>query len=438
MALEDPWGYAKAYSYLVCQVPQLLVDFNGSPEPKKYLLELSDGLLAHRQQDARGRYILPSAIHFSDDKDATATRGYFAWNMFWSAYQWTGDKKYLAPILDGGVSSLATVNANILDLLDLREKMAAHFQSGERAASLEAPRPNDTRPRERTSGDRASNNGHIAWQITGDKSKLEDLYAAQIQECAQLHYINTEGSLWIDRVGVPYADLQRARLGGVALLRNSLLPGHVISWNFAAPANDQSVAILVPSATATAFKVIAYNLETVPVRATMTGWNIDPGVWEITQGVDTKDAGTADQGVATHEQEFGSSSSLEVNLPPRATTVLTLKLKTPGTPYWSRPDLGISADDVTMTGSADALVVRVHSIGAVACPASTVAVRDSDGKVIATAPVPVLAAPTDLVPKTADVTIKLPSQANLSGATVELDPDHQLGEITRMNNVVKL
>src|SRR5258708_1964830 len=208
--------------------------------------------------------------------------------MFWSAYQWTGDKKYLAAMLDGGVSSLATVNPPILDLLDLRATMGANFQSGERASSMEAVRPNDTRPRERTSGYRASNNGHIAWQMTGDKSKLEELYAAQIQECAQLHYINTVGSLWIDRVGVPYADLQRARLGGVALLRNSLLPGHVVSWKFAAPANDQSVAILVPSATMTAFKVIAYNLETAPVHATMTSWNIDPGVWEITQGVDTK------------------------------------------------------------------------------------------------------------------------------------------------------
>ena len=63
-------------------------------------------------------------------------------------------------------------------------------------------------------------------------------------------YINTA---WqpLDRPGVsvPHTlDLQRARLGGVALARNSLYPGHAISWKFAAPANDQSVAILVPDA----------------------------------------------------------------------------------------------------------------------------------------------------------------------------------------------
>src|SRR3954452_10116388 len=31
LAEDGPWGWAKPYSYLVCQVPQLLVDFNGNP-----------------------------------------------------------------------------------------------------------------------------------------------------------------------------------------------------------------------------------------------------------------------------------------------------------------------------------------------------------------------------------------------------------------------
>jgi hypothetical protein len=435
MATDDPWGYAKAYSYLVCQVPQQLVDFNGSPEPKKYLLELADGLLAHRKQGENGRYSLPSAIHFIDDKDATSTRAYFPWHMFWGAWKWTNDPKYLAPIMDTGVTSLATVNPNLLDILDLRKTLGSRFAAGERAEPAES-RPKDGRGKERTSTYRASNNGHIAWQMTGDKSNLENLYAAQIQECAQLDYINTVGSLWIDRVGVPYADLQRARLGGVALVRNSLYPGHVVGWRFAAPANDQSVAILIPNATPTGFKVIAYNLETTPVQATMTGWNIDPGVWEITQGVDTKNDDNADQSLETRTAVFERSRSLQLTLPPRATTVLTLKLKTPGTPYWSRPDLGISSLDVSV--SAGQVHVKVHSLGSVPAPASSVAVRDAAGHVLATSAIPALAAPIDLVPKTADVVISLPAGSQLTGGSVELDPDHQFEEITEANNVVHL
>jgi len=121
------------------------------------------------------------------------------------------------------------------------------------------------------------------WQLSGDKTKLERLYAAQIEEASLLEFINTEGSLWIDRVGTPTAELQRARLGGVALVRGALYPGHTVSWKFTAPAKADDVAILLPDATRTSFKVIAYNLSTAPVGAELTGWNVDPGMWEITQ-----------------------------------------------------------------------------------------------------------------------------------------------------------
>src|SRR5207249_4264392 len=113
------------------------------------------------------------------------------------------------------------------------------------------------------------------------------------------------------------------------------LPGHVISWRFAAPANDQSVAILIPDATPTNFTVIAYNLEPLPVRATMTGWNIEPGIWDIAQST-----------LPSRTNAFERSTSLEFIFPPRALTEITLKLKSPSTAYWQRPDLAIGPEDV--------------------------------------------------------------------------------------------
>ncbi len=56
MATEDPWGCAKDYSYLVLQPGQLLVEYNDNPSAKKILLELADGLLAHRYLDKDGSY----------------------------------------------------------------------------------------------------------------------------------------------------------------------------------------------------------------------------------------------------------------------------------------------------------------------------------------------------------------------------------------------
>jgi len=435
MATEDPWGYAKAYSYLVLQPGQLLVDFDGNPEARQVLLQMADGLLAHRESDGHGHYTLPTAIHFADDQDARATRGYFPWHVFWGAWRWTGDRKYLAPILDEGVSGLMAVNANALDWLGERATLGQRMVDGEKGRALDT-RPNDGRGSARSNAYRYTADAHFLWQLTGDKGYLERLYADQIEQCDLLEYINTEGSLWIDRVGVPYAELQRARLGGVALLRNELYPGHTVSWRFAAPADDGSVAILIPNATPTGFKVIAYNLESVPVHATMTGWNVDPGVWEVTQGIDTNNDDTADQALESRTAPFERSSSLEFTLAPRATTVLTFTLKAPGVPYWQRPDLGISRRDVTI--GMDALLVTVHSLGSVPTPEARIVFRTADGRIVASSVIPPLPAPVDLFPRTTVATLQLPRGTPTAGGSVIIDPDDQLLEITRVNNAVGL
>jgi hypothetical protein len=428
MAVEDPWGVSKPYSNLVLQVPQLLVDYNGNPTAKKYLTELADGLLAHRKAAPGGRGSLPAAIHFASDRELSASRGTFPWHVFWGPWKWTGDEKYLEPIKDGGTASLLGLNVNALDQLDLRASLATAGQA--------PPLPDGPVRGGRGGRGFGANNGHLQWQLTGDKSQLERLYASEIETCAAMHYINTEGSLWIDRVSVPYTSLQRARLGGVALVRNSLYPGHSVSWEFAAPANDQSVAILVADATTRSFKVIAYNLEPTAVRATLTGWNVDPGQWEIAQGIDANNDDAADGEVAARTETFERSRSVEITFAPRATTIITFKLKAAGTPYWSRPDLGISRADVAQNGQR--LQVKVHGLGGVPSPESNLVVRDSSGRVVTRAKIPALAAPVDLQPKVTTVELSLPATTDLRGASIELDPDHTLEEITTRNNRVTL
>ncbi|HEX2853864.1 MAG TPA: LamG-like jellyroll fold domain-containing protein [Opitutaceae bacterium] len=434
IAEDGPWGWSKPYSYLVLHPDYLLIDYNGNPAAKKIVNELADGLLAHYRPGGQ-RNGVPSAIHFATDAEDEATRNSLPWPLLWSAWRSTGDKKYLAPIIGGGLTTLAAVNGNALDLLSLREEWNRRMTAGEIAGQNETRRP-DGRGRSTEAAFRTSQMAHFSWQLSGDKKVLEKLYADQIEQCALLEFINTEGSLWIDRVGLPHSELQRARLGGIALVRNSLYHGHVVSWKFAPPASDQSVAILIPDATAKAFKVIAYNLETKPVQATMTGWDIDPGIWEVTQGIDTNDDDAADAGVATRSTLFERSRSLSFTLPPRATSVVTLKLKSAGTPYWQRPDLGIEAQDVVVQGRE--IRVTVHSLGSVAAPVNRVVFRDAAGRVVATAPSPALDAPTDLLPKTSTVKLTLPANAEISGGVVEIDPEHALEEITLLNNAVRL
>ena len=166
----------------------------------------------------------------------------------------------------------------------------------------------------------------------------------------------------------------------------------------------------------------------------MTGWNVDPGQWDITQGVDTNDDDVADGPTQNRTAAWERSAALSFTFPPRATTILTFKLKTPGTPYWQRPDWGISAEDVATQG--DSVAVTVHSLGSVDCPAGTAAVVDAAGKVLASAPVPPLPAPNDLMPRTVRVTLALPPGAR--AAAVELNPGAPVQEITRLNNRVPL
>ena len=118
-----------------------------------------------------------------------------------------------------------------------------------------------------------------------------------------------------------------------------------------APANDQSVAILVPVGTPDHIRITAYNLDQQPVTAHMTGWEIDPGKWEITQGT------------AKRTEDFERSRDLTFTFAPHTTTELDLKLVKPGVPYWSRPDLGIDREDIKVNGSR--MTVTVHSLGSV-------------------------------------------------------------------------
>jgi hypothetical protein len=396
MAEEGVFGWQKAYSFLVFQPGALLVQFNGAPATRKLMLELADGLLAHRKPKAGGGYEIHNVINFRTDEDAVTPLS-IDWYVFWAAYKWTGDAKYVQPLRDEGPAILRSLTADGLDLLNVRDTW------GKQALA---------------------SGGHLAWQLTGDMHYLEQLYADQIEAAAVREYLNTEGSLWIDRVNVDNAELQRARLGGIGLIRNAPYPGHSLSWKFQALASDQSVAVAVSEATPDHIKLIAYNLDQTPVKALMTGWEIEPGQWEMTQDS------------ATRTIDFERGRDVEVTFAPRATTAIELKLVTKGVPYWSRPDLGIDPEDVRVEGSR--MTVKVHSLGAVDAPASRVVLRDRAGRVLATAAVPPLKAPADLMPKTADAALDLPTNADWHGGTVTVEMSGADPEITLRNNRVDL
>ena len=417
MAEDEPWGWARTSSYLLTQPALMLVDYNGSPQIRKLMLELADGLLAHRTKDESGRYRLHATVKFQTDQDQVSTAER-VWPIFWAAWRWTGDGKYLQPLQDEGLRSLDMINSNALDQLRVRpswgNSLAASAKPGAGSDAVQ----------------------HLAWQVTGDKRFLESLYAGQLENSALREYINTEGSLWIDRVSVPYSELQRARLGGVALVRNAYFPGHSVSWTFQAPANEESLAILIPNATPESLKIVAYNLKDTPVNATMTAWDLEPGRWEIVQGIDNNDDDIADGETVVRTVELERSGNVDFTFPGHAATILSLRLVAKGSPYWSRPDLGIGADDVKVRGKT--LSVTIHSLGSVDTPPTSLVLMDSLGKVLSTVMLPRIKAPIDLLPKTLTVSLSISARSQIAGGSVLIDPESGVKEITRMNNRVKL
>ncbi len=417
MAEEGVWQYQFPLSYGVLHAGMVLVEYNGNPEAKKLLLEIADGLLAHRRQDENGRWIIPSCIHFPTDKDSMPASS-VALHLFWAAYRWTGDEKYLLPFLDAGPGVMGEINGDMLDILDKRDTWGTQI-----AATTNPHSGSDF-------------NRHVAWQMTGNKQYLEELYAGDIASSTQRMYLNTEGQWWIDRVTVSSTELQRARLGGIAEWRQTFYPGHVVSWKFTEPADGESVGILIPKATPDEFTVLAYNLHRDRVGAAMTGWDVSPGTWEMTVGKDTNNDDIPETVMDTRTVRFERTGTLDVTFDPGVTTVIHMKLVGAGIPYWERPDLAIGADDVTVTGNT--LQVTVHNTGSVDAPQADIALRDAGGAVIVTATIPAIKAPTDLIPKTAQVTLRIPAGKSLDGAAVALDTDGKLTEITRRNNEVAL
>lgn len=113
----------------------------------------------------------------------------------------------------------------------------------------------------------------------------------------------------------------------------------------------------------------------------MTGWNVAPGQWRITQGVDGDGDGKLDGAGKTREVVFEKSAAIDIDFPAGRTTVLQLERIAATTPVELRPDLGIGHGDVRVT--ADAIEVTVHSLGHADAPAGFVVLEDGRGKELA-------------------------------------------------------
>ena len=375
MSIEDPWQWSGHYSHNVLHTPFMIARYNGNPLLQKMIIEIADGLLAHR--DKEGEFF--TEIHFNTG-DVRGKPGLITnWQVLLAAYEITREQKYKDPIGD--------------------------WLAGEQAF---------------------------------DRGDLVERYTEKIKDLAAHEYINTEGSIWIDRISANHNDLQSDRMGGIALSRiRNIYHQHHVSWNIREPASYESLGVFVTSADAKKIEMLVYNMEEETVKAGMSLWDIEPGKWMVRQGIDENQDQQIDKDSSGHTVYLERGSELGLNFAPEKYTIINLELEEPAqTGYAERPDLSICATGVSIEGNK--VTVRVYSQGAIGSPESLLELKDASGKLIATAVVPALEPPLDLLPRWHDATFKVPEGTDLSNATLELDPDQKINQITRLNTLVNL
>jgi len=317
-----------------------------------------------------------------------------------------GDPKYLAPFLDEwrtqGESRFGRDNlpeyGDLVDpaLLGERptEKLATHPVTGFRA--------------------------------TGEKGPLLDALRRDIAELQRYPDMYTTAEPFTDRVflyALEHASL--AYLGGM-WTRNRYARDHAVSW--AGLATDY--AALVAANRTDQFRALLYSFAAGPATGTARFWRLRHGRYRLTLGPDADEDGRADTATRDETIEIVRGEPLAVTLPPRTAMVLELALVEPLDDLTARPDLAISGGTVRRDG--DALVVTVHNLGLGAAPSATLAVVASDGRTLATIPVPALPAPVDLSPSVAELRVAA------RGATrLVLDPDRRVAELCETNNAVE-
>jgi Concanavalin A-like lectin/glucanases superfamily len=436
---EGPFEWGKFYSYNVLHPGLLLAEYNGDATGRMNVLGLADGILAHGKQDAAGRWSFPDEINWrSDAVRGNLPAGSAPMHLFWAAYKWTGDDKYLRPLIasvekgnsedsvsvggarvvaeKGNIRALTNMNEDIINLIGKQSTWG------------------DWAVKRAENGTAGNLERYEAWEMTGDKKYLEALYGAEMAKAATTMYSQTEGHWWVDRVDVDSQYLQRTRLGGTALTRGNIEPGATVSWAFPQAEDALKLAILIRKPAREHFTVEAFNTSDHDIVAQMTGWNVAAGVWEMRGGV-------ADAQVALPVEsqpvqlQLEKTTSTTLHFSPGKTMLYQFTRKSAGDAVESRPDIGIGEEDVDMRGRN--LHVTVHSLGAKPAPVGVVQLIGAHGELLATTPTPPLPAPSDMQPHTARVTLPLPKGFVPKGAHVHILIPH-VQEITQMNNDVEL
>ncbi|MBR1920162.1 MAG: hypothetical protein IJ831_11120 [Spirochaetales bacterium] len=405
MSKDMPWAIEDFYSGIALSPAWFVARFNGNEKTMKLLTELSDGIVAHYDSSTG---ILHGVVEFETDRIAEEfTEGAYTYEQYrkrtrghlftlFPAYRLTGNSIYY----------------------DVLEKK---FKGVDVCYVKECNRYDEEADR------------HL------DKAEIAAEYRERCYHAGVREYYNTLGSPWIDRVEIRYQEIQYDRLAGIGYERRYVAyPRNMISWRFEREGDDESIAILSPVALDDRIKLIICNISDHAVEADMLGAEMTPGRWSYSFGIDESDSDRIENLLCEGELYWERGLPLHLSIPAGRTCVFDAHLveKSSDLPQ-DRYDLGISRDDLFLFEHG--LNVRIHSLGAVPSPEGIkVVLKRPDGSVALDCELPSIEAPTDLYPRTWDVIFNTWQIEDLTGYTVEIDPESKGHETTRNNNSVRI
>jgi hypothetical protein len=272
--------------------------------------------------------------------------------------------------------------------------------------------------------------------------RSEVLLEDRMDEIAQLlvdtwPYRTTEGVM-TDRILVPgwYSVISYYLGANVASVFYGL-PQQAVTWSD----TGRLFAAAVDDATSKSLGASLYLFSDTPRTVSLKPWALEIGGEYVLEAGPAPDLGQEatqiEQSVRFTLERRGQP--VEFELPGRSVYRVRVRQVAPGGPSTPLlPDPAVAARDITYDDAAHDVVVRVHNIGAVEVASLALELHDgpsAEAPRIGAERIPLLEAPTDLVPRSLEVRFEFAPESLPREVTVVLDPEGQHAEVTEVNNV---
>lgn len=243
----------------------------------------------------------------------------------------------------------------------------------------------------------------------------------------------------MDRNPLPRTSLVRARTGGLASNRGA---AHVMwpSFGLSYTKGGDNVAALVMDNQETRLSARFYSFDEKAHEMGLTVWRLDPGTYDVVLFKDANDDGKGEGEISRQRVTLDRGAGLSLMLPPKESVVMEVVPIKTSKPDYNKADPAIGPGTVELVYD-DHLVVRVYNNGSKAVENLLVRVRDlKSGKVIGRGEQRIanIPAPLDMKPQHKSVEFLNITANVMGGVIVEIDPEKEIDDLNRHNNVVEL